>query len=486
MPAITNTTTSTCKNARAETSSVSGEQHGDTNLSRSSSASTQVICNSPDLNPALSRKRWFILFAVSILGLLLQVSTGTSSVLSRVLSLLDLDVDSYLYIEQIFAYLMIILAVPSASFLDKFGIRVAVHTLACLFVLGGIFESLLFFTELPGWSHYKMYFYIISRIFFTETFCLFFLLPLKVSETWFPASERSAAWMIMFLQFDIGVCFTSFLYPRVIVSTKDFHILAYITIVSMTVALITCVALVTKSEPAIPPSSRAASKDATPVLVSLVRVFKHRDILLHMIHHSFITALFLTMGQLNESIYSSIGFSQVFAGNLTIMNSVTSFVLSFIIASFVHKVGNATLACKLGSLVQAAQFIVVLMAISYSTSAYVLAGVSLVLTCCRSWTIPHFNDMTASLASGVVSQATMVGFSLVVTPIIMSIVQVFFAYLIEIHGKKKDYHKSLNFLIVVCIINEVIYQIFFRGKSSTHSDNNDQLIENEEQINNCS
>jgi MFS family permease len=394
-----------------------------------------------------------------------------------VLKLLNLNVDSYVYIGQIFTFLMAFLAVPSAMFLDRFGIRATILTAACFFTLGGIFQSLLYFTQLPGWPQNKMYFYIITRVLTTESFALFFLLPLKVSESWFSESERTTAWMMMDLQSQLGVCLVSFLYPRLIVGTGDFQILSYVTIVSVISTLVTCIALVTKSEPPNPPSRRAASKDIAPFVVSLKRVLKQRDILLHMIHHSVLVTVLMTLGGVLQNVLSSIGYSQIFAGNYMLINALISIIMSMIMSCFVHKISNATLACKLSSLLQSAQFVGLLMVIYSASSGWLIVGMSIVLTLLRSFTVPNFNNMTAHLACGVVSQPTMVGLSLAITPVIMTTVQVTFAYLIEIHDKTNDYHNSLLFLMGVSIANEAVYQIFFQGKSSNPADDIEPVIE---------
>jgi hypothetical protein len=447
-------------------------------VTSTNNASTEILCDSPpEYEPVLSKRRWLILMAVGVYGFCMALNGGTASILDQVLKLLDLNVDSYIYVGQIIDYLVAIIAVPLAIFLDKFGIRAAIHAATCFFILSSVFRCLLYFTELPFWSQYKMYFYITSMIFSAPAMTMFFLLPLKVSEAWFPKSERSTAWMIMWQQTDVAICICAVLYPRIILDVSDFKFLAYISIASTILCTLTCVIFVTKSEPKFPPSERAAAKDTAPVLVALSRLFRQKDLMLHQFHSSIYASANMALGEVIQNVLSSIGYSQIFAGNYLLITASVSIVLSIIMSRFVHKVNNATLACKLGSFIQVILFSCLQTAFMVPLQGWIIICIAVALTCCRSWTIPHFNDMTARLSSGVVSQPTIVGFSLVITPILMRFVKVIFAHFIVIHDKANDYHDSLIFLIGLCVANELVYQIFFWGKPSNQPTNNEQSSE---------
>lgn len=411
----------------------------------------------------------------------MALAGDTQSVFQMLLKLLDLEVDQYVYISQIFTYMILVLIGPAAVFVDKFGIRPTVLAAVCLFTLNGLFKTLLYLTHLPGWPANKMYYYLASCFFGTLTYSLFILLPLKVSETWFSASERSVAWTILMLQYEVGAFIASLYYPRLIKKVEDFSLIAYIYIVSVVTSAIICVAFVTRSEPDHPPSLRMAetNKDTAPFFVTVKRMLKHRDILLHVVHSGIYLSCLYSVSVVLQDILLSIGMSHIFAGNYMAINALVAIIMTIVMASFVHRVQNTLLACKLGSVAQAALFMAQLVSIKMALPGWAIVLVAVLLTLCRSYTSPHFNNMTAHMACGTVSQATIVGFSVVVSTALISVVQVVFASLIIKGNNKSNYDQSFTFLGIVCLINEALYQIFFRGKTSARiATNNGEGIDN--------
>lgn len=463
------------------TSSVPGDEANDSDSIISTSLSTQILCDNPEPSPILSKRRWLILISVCLFGFSLALQ-NTSPVLRELLLLLDLDVDKYLYIDLIFNYLIALFAIPAAAFLDIYGIRRTILMAMVFFVLSNFFTTLLYFTNLPGWHHHRIWFYITTHLFKTMCFAMFYLLPLKVSETWFAASERTLAWTIMFLQMEVGNCLVSFAYPRIILGIDDFEILAYVAIVTAVITVLACVSLVTRSKPDTPPSKRAAEKKKLKILPSLKRMLKRSDILLQSIHQSIYASVVLTFCSVIQDILASIGHSQIFTGNYMLANSALSIILSIVMSSRVHKVSNLLMACKVGSFLQAVQYIMLLMSVLESAPGLGIIGLSVGLTIFRSFTVPINNEMTAHLIVGIVSEPVIIGFQLVTIPILMSVTQTIFAYLIQKHEKTNDYHNSLLFLIGVCIVNEVFYQVFFQGKKPIEPESDSETSDNRSQV----
>lgn len=449
--------------------------------------------NQPDENHStfvnrLSPKRWFVLLAISYFGLAHALAGDTSPILNLILKLMDLRVDKYMYITQTFYYAMAIMALPTAWFVDHYGIRVAITSAGGLFLANTLFKTLLYMPNLPAFQAYKFYYFIISCVINTQLMAMFFLLPLKVSETWFSARERTVAWTVMFATMDTGICVGSFVYPRIMQDLNHIYILAYINLIAGITTLIVILFSVTSAAPEHPPSERMAraSKDKTPFLITVKRMLTTRDILLQLIHSAIFESCTLTVAVILQDILISAGFSKIFAGNFMSINALVAIVMLIVMATLVHKVNNITLACKLGSASQTILFIMYLTALLYRAPGWAVVLVSIILNACKSWTTPNYANMVAHLACGVVSQATIVGFSMSSTVITMTVIQLTFVRFMKLSTgshETNDYSHSLMFLMLVCIINELIYLIFFQGRASTtkqDDDHDDHHYQNQE------
>lgn len=443
------------------------------------SCSQQILVNT-DNNIRLSKRRWLVLFALSVLGFSVALTNDTSPIFHVILKLLELNTHEYIYINQLFNYIMAAIAVPVAWLVDKYGIKCAIYTAAALFIMNGIVNALLYYPELPGWSNNKMYYFITSQFIGTMLFSIYILLPLKVSENWFSESERSVAWTFMISQLSVGVCIASFTFPRIMSKAEDVKILAYINIIFVFINALVTLTCVTKSEPEHPPNKRIAeaSNDTKPFLVSIIKMLRHKSIVLHLIHMSIFESIGLSLQKILQDIFTSVGYSEIFAGNFMSVTALVTLVMTISLASFVHKLKNVTLTCKLGSIAQAVLFIVYLITLMLASPEWILITVGIIFTVCRSWAAPIFTNMTANLACGTVSQATVVGFSVTLTLIAMTVVQLIFAALMDVSGKVTNYSKSLFFLVILSIINSAIYIIFFGQSLKTlEGDQQDETIE---------
>lgn len=451
------------------------DHHPDPGVDASTTSLGPILVDN-DQPVKLSKRRWLVLFALSIFGLSIAVTGDTSPILHLILKLLGLRIDKYLYITQIFYYTMAAVAIPTACLVDKYGIKFGVYTCAGLYVLHGFFRFLLYFPDLPGWSDFKIYYWVVSSFLSTIQLSIFFLLPLKVSETWFSESERSVAWTIMFSQLNVGTCFASFLYPRIMQEVMDIKILAYINIVCVSLSALITFTCINRSEPEHPPNKRVAeaAKDTTPFLVSFMKMIKHKDIMVHLIHMSIFESVTLSMGSATQDIFTSVGFTEVFAGNFMAINAFVGLVMQIIMARFIHKVENITLTCKLSSALQVGVLVMYLVTLMLpGISGWGIIAVSVLLQMCKSWVAPNFTNMTAHLACGTVSQATIIGSSMTVTVATMTVIQTSFVSLIKITDKTTNYDNSLLFLAILAVVNEAIYLTIFKGQSKS------KVIENE-------
>jgi len=421
----------------------------------------------------VSRERWFVLAAFALFGMSIALSDVTSPILNLFLKLLDLDIKQYLYLQPLFYYVMMALAFPTAIFVDKYGIKRAMRVSAALFVLHGFTRSMLFFPNFPYHETYRIPCYIVSSIIGVEMMTMFFLLPLKVSETWFSTSERSVAWAFMSSQTHVGSCIASFLYPRIIKRVQDFEILAYINMVCTLLTALSSTLLVTKSEPEHPPNERVSkANQETPksFRISLILMITHRDIVVHLVHLALFESVSLSFNIVMLDILVSIGYQEIFVGNLMSANLLITIVMQVVLAILVHGQKNPTLVCKLSSNIQGLLYVIHLLTVITQQSSWLLILTSITLTLCRCWVTPNLTNMTAHLACGTVSQATVVGFSMFLTVSIMTIINLTFTRLIVIVGDAHDYSHSLTFLCIITLLNELFYLTCFYGQQRSSSD----------------
>lgn len=416
----------------------------------------------------LSKRRWFVLFAMGVFGFTLAASHDTSPILNLILQLLDWKVDKYIYVSQIFGYAMAITTIPTAWFVDKYGIQMAIYSALGLYMLANSLEALLYSPTLRGWATYRIYYYLVAGFISTQVFSVYFLLPLKVSETWFSSSERSLAWTIMIAMVDLGTCLASFLYPRLMPSLDQIGLLAYVNIIGMIVTVVVCLACITTAAPKNPPSERyakAAREQGIPLKVSIKRMLTNQDVVLHIAHGAILSSCQFPLGRIIQDVLVNLGQTTIFAGNLMSAQSLVAIFMLVMLARFVHRIENVTLACKLAAAAQVLAFILFLVSLIFRCPGWFIIFATVVQTIVKCWSVQVHTNMIAHLSCGLVSQATIMGLSATLTILTMTVIQVAFVAMIDMKHKTSDYTQALIFLAIVAAVNEVIYQIFFRGRS---------------------
>lgn len=428
----------------------------------------------------LSRQRWLILFAVSSCGLLAGLSGQFSSILRVMLELLDLPRDDYVYISQAFMYLPAISSMPTAWFIDQYGLRQTMYAATILIVARGFFRTLLFLPNLTGWRELKLFYWISSGILNAQTAAIFMCLPLKISENWFSKSERSFAWTVMISSIDVGTTIASFSYPRLVDTVDNVGSLAcFNSIGSLIVALIVF-AFVTRSNPKYPPSERMQTKrqqnsqdhqqqcKKPSWLASLKELLKQRQIMLHLIHRTVFASVAISPGLLMQDILVSSGHSEIFVGNLLAINSSMSVLMLIALSTLVHRVKNLTLACKLASLAESMLYTVHLLTILYPIDERPIVLVTVVFIVVKCWKQPNITEMTGHLINGSnISEATISAVSATVFISMTIMTQLMFVNLIRKRPDgSSDYADSIVAASVVCLANSLTYFIFFEG--STH------------------
>lgn len=426
----------------------------------------------------LSRRRWAILFAISLFGLTNALTGDLSSILHTMLNLLDMPLNKYVYTQQLMSYISVVGTFPTAWFIDRYGIRISMYLATILLLIRDIARALLFNPDLPNWTNMKLVYWIASLVSNSQLMTVFYCLPLKISENWFATSERSVAWTVMMSSVSIGASIAAYSFPRFIDQTKDVKPLFYLNLGSGIATAFVILFCVTKSNPKHPPNERTAISLSIPIkyLKSIKRTFKQKDIMLHLLHEAIFEGLFLSELTVIQDILTSSGHDKIFVGNLMSINALVSVVMIVSLATFVHRVQNKVLACKVASLIRALLFIAYSNAMLHPLPGWVVLLSSIVFCICRSWALPNFNNMTAQLVSGIISEATIAGFAITLTVITMTTSQVAFVELISpTEDGKSDYTYSITFATVVCIVNTLAYLLFFQGQTSSSRGNEPEV-----------
>lgn len=142
-----------------------------------------------------------------------------------------------------------------------------------LISLRGVCRFLLFSSELPFWSQLRLVYFILANVSAASADALYYTLPLKLSETWFPAAERTLAWSVLEMAPHLGAGATSIIIPWLIRGLEDVYLLAHINAIATLISCLLVLICVTRSEPKYPPSERL-SKSTEASKVSLIQGVK--------------------------------------------------------------------------------------------------------------------------------------------------------------------------------------------------------------------
>lgn len=424
-----------------------------------------------------TKRRWAFLFAISVFGLTSGLVDTKSPILHTMLDLLELPLDKYVYIGLIFTYLPILTTFPTALFIDKYGLKSALYIATFFMIIRNTSQALLFNPTLPYWQHFKMIYWIVTMVSGMQVIVTFYCLPLKISETWFAVNERSIAWTVIISSSSVGDSLASFTFPRIIHHVKDVTPLFWLNIFCAIFTTVTVLVCITKSKPKYPPSERtykSSKKDAVPFYVTLKRILIHRDMMIHILHEAFFDGAYIAVMSIQQDILLASGHTEIFVGNLMSITSVISLVMLIGLSSFVHKIERTVLVCKLGSASRSILFVLYSASLLYPVDEWIVLLAAISYSICRSWVMPNYNNMTAHLASGNVSEATVSSFQVTLTIATMTLNQVAFMSLVKHNHDKPDYTHSMIFSATGALTCATIYLLFFRGKVAGHVQNSEE------------
>jgi len=414
----------------------------------------------------LYKRRWAILFAIYIFGFLGSLASETGPLLHTMMDLLDLSLDQTIYISQLFGYLTLFTTAPIGWLIDRYGLRYSMYVATGFVIVRNLCTALMYNTTLPGWKTYRRVYWIIGGLMGAKATSIYYCMPLKISENWFGENERSLAWTLMITSSNIGSCIICFLLPRIVFKVEDLKPMFYVNIVCAIVTTLAVFLCITRSKPPSPPAERTTKANLVKQMSywnAIRAMFASKQLVFHMFHVIIFEAAYYSLIAFTQDILMNSGHTNVFVGDLFALNSVASIVLVVGLGSQVHRVQNIVLACKIASIIKTIALILNLVTMLYPVPEWLVVVCSILYIGVRSWTMPNFNNMSAHLASGTVPEATSSGVAVTLVMLFINLSQVGILQFIRKTPKGNNYDNSILLICSICIVNTLIYAIFFTG-----------------------
>ena len=254
------------------------------------------------------------------------------------ISILDIPLAQYVYVSQVFHYVPLFVSLPAAWMFDKHGSRLGIFVCLALVAPRSCARALLMAPHVANWRQAAYYYWLIQFLFAYLTFPIYYCLPLKLSEEWFPANERSFAWALVLVAPDLGSAIAALTTPR-FVDTKDLeHTLqpmSYTILASYAISVLAICCTISRSQPREgAPSERnqqsvGRRKRAAPMLSDalereqsnsssiggqLAKWARNRHLLVQQLTLTSFDALNWAVSTVQQDILASAQMSQVFAG----------------------------------------------------------------------------------------------------------------------------------------------------------------------------
>lgn len=439
-----------------------------------------------------------------------------------------------MYVSQIFNYLRAVLALPCAWLIDRLGLRRAVY-LALVFALTRNVARMLLFSAPPELSavaaaapatdwHRELRPFYWSVCMFCENVVLliYYSLPLKLSESWFPEHERSMAFTAMLALPGVGGAISSYVLPRIVENKQSLHWLAGWNLFASLIMVVITLITVTRSRPRQAPSLRSSAAERallqqtiglsrlSQIGVNIKNLMTNFHLLLHILTLTTFEAMSGAINGLVEDVLASSDLSEKFAGNFLALNGIYGiFVLllsSYCLDRKSRIIANnqrTTLSSKQRTwLMKSFVFLTYLSFMLYVCSLsfekfwakyqwILVVGSSLLYGSIHSWTVPFFNDLVADLIlASPVSQATVSAASGAIYVLLGNPYQMMFIYLRKTSGSpsasfdsrprpsKADYSRSMLFAGLIVTSMTFVHVTCFRAPASSddgdHNNSNNQ------------
>lgn len=427
-----------------------------------------------------------------------------NSILAVYVDLLGMRLDQYVYLSQVFLYVPLLVSVPAAWLLDRFGVRLTVAGAVLLAALRNTARALLFSPDSPAWHQLRYLYWCSSSALVSIVVTIYYCLPLKVSESWFDESERSLALTLVLLTPTVGSALAQLVVPHYVTDAATAHPLAYVNVAAALATALVTPLCVTSSRPAHAPSQRnllAAKLDQVSMGLKLKRLATDRNVMIQMLALGTFDALLASINLVMQDILAAANLNRVFCGQFLASMALVSFVIQMLGSLRVAgapsgrgapetsptRATTSVRVCKLYLVAICAAFLVFAASLSLhqvpsallARSQWWLVVVSAAcFTALRCWAAPHFNELTAHLIAGSVSEATLSAATTVLASVLMNVCSICFVRLRRVRpgepapghahwpasSGRPDYLYSVAFAVFVALAATCLYVTCFDGR----------------------
>lgn len=440
---------------------------------------------------------------------------------------MQVSVDEYVYMNQIFFYFPPLVAMPVAYLLDRYNLRRTMYVCIVLIAIRNFARVLLFlphFGPRQLWLSMRFVYWFVANFSMGTVVVLYYCLPLKVSEDWFPREERSLAWTCIGLMPILGTALNALTVPHYVSDVRQVNLLAYMQIVTFLVSALAILIGITKSRPATgPPSERKAiqtTAESISMLEKMRRLCRNKDIWIHVFALHTFQSIMASINTVSQDLLKSAGLSIVFCGQLMASMNILSVLFQLISSALLERNNNSNSnksdeshlhsqtqlqsssrllselestgvirsACKRFMVMQCCAFFVYACALNlhllrdsvwlleylarYQWILLIISSALFVLA--RSWGAPKYNEQSARMIAGSVTEATYSAatqFASCATQTAFSTMFVALRYDTEDpndteHRKHSEYWRSIVFVSVCAFAVTVVYVWFFDGRRS--------------------
>lgn len=366
-------------------------------------------------------------------------------------SLMDVSLHEYIYISQIFFYIIPIMGLPTAWFVDRYGFRTAINFCLLLVIIRNQIRALFFLPHLDYWKMFRFAYWLTFNLLQQWILVFYYSLPLKISENWFSASEMTVAWSLMIVAPIFGSACSSLSVPQYVLDTSLAYRLAWVNTAASVISALVVLSCITRSKPKYAPSERELKEnhsiDEQSLVKNLQALARDKNVIIHLVVLCSYDTFVITINSILQDVLSASGFSAVETGRFLAIMALASVVLQVWGAALLPSVADSRSAkkldgeqrlrkCKLYILLLCLTFCLYSIALTlrdYPEQQWWLAvGSSLVYTLLRFWATPLYNDLLAHLISGSVSQPTVAAVQMILQALFSVIFSVVFVYLRQV------------------------------------------------------
>ncbi|KAA0184256.1 Feline leukemia virus subgroup C receptor [Fasciolopsis buskii] len=325
----------------------------------------------PVRNPRYEHKtyliRWFI---VAFLGLVngsnAYLWISFAPIADHFLAYYSTNEQFLNWVQLIFPITTVLLGLPAAFLVDRFGVRFVLVASVTVNLLCGLLRVMSSIASLNPFVGHRLALIIIGQLVasLAQPLCMF--TPAKLALDWFPENQRTIANTIGSLGNAVGVLVGSAVAPLIVQRPEDIPVFNYISLGLVGVDFIVCCLMVRRGKPPIPPSDAAAildefhQREIQPENFCAIRCFKNfilqcieplrsRDFFLLMLTFGCGLAYFTTLSTLFQQILCTKGYSNQFAGLCGSLMIATGLIASIFSAIFADRTGLLLEAMQVGS-----------------------------------------------------------------------------------------------------------------------------------------